>query len=527
MGNLEFQQTNAWANPAERIQGIQDQGIKLIPITEPMMTSLSFNASEVLDQGLVGVRPDGTTPYQVPNLTWITSAPVYLLDFTKAEMRAWWIEKHQKLIQDYGFDGFWQDLNEPEAQPLDMVYDGGTAVEVHNVIGQQMNRALDEAMQVYRPGGRTFIMSRSGFPGMQRYGAGVWSGDVFAGWNDLAGQVPLAASMGLAGVPYWNSDIGGFTGFLSPELYLRWCQFGFFNPIYRPHASNAPREPWAFGQDVEDAVADLLRLRYRLIPHYYTVAREAYDSGAPIMRPLVMDYPGDLNVENLTTQFLYGDYLMAAPITQEGATSKEIYLPDATWYDWFRHTRYDGAQTLQYAVDSDDFPLLVRAPAIIPLGPVMETSDEAPLTTVALRVYLPTDVSATSGYLYEDDGLTTGYRVGEFATTQFTATRTTETQVTVTVTPAAGDFTGQVTERVWQVELYDSDEVLVVQANDNSLEMQPDLTTLNNSTSGWFYDSANRITHAKLSISSTSTTQTINFFEEIPADDSTNYIKLF
>jgi len=485
MGNLEFQPTADWANPIESVAAIRNQGIKLIPITEPQVSAMSFNAHEAIAKGLVAREQDDKMPYAMR--MWITSrAPIYLLDFTREETRQWWAEKHQKLIQVYAFDGFWQDLNEPEGFQDDMRFAGGSAAAVHNVIGHQMNRALAEAMEKYRPGARPFIMSRSGYAGMQKYGAGVWSGDVQARWFDLSRQPALALSMGLAGVPYWNSDVGGYAGESTPELYLRWCQFAFFNPIYRPHAAFKPREPWAFGAEVETAARQLLLLRYRLIPYFYGVSREAYDSGIPMMRPLFLNWPDDTALRDLDDQFLYGPSLMAAPVLTEGATSRAVYLPKGTWYDWFTGKRSNGPATIQQAAPLAEFPLFVFAPAIIPMGPEIMRSDERPLDSVTLRVYMPTDAERAEGHFYEDDGLTLDYQAGKFAITRFTANRPSPLELQVAISPAEGSFPGMVGSRAWQVEIHDSGRPASVGYQGKTLPEQA-------GTGGWQYDPARRV----------------------------------
>lgn len=480
MGDLDFQENDDWADPVGTMAAFRREGLKMIPITEPQVSGSSSNAPEVLEKGLVARREDGEMAYGT-EVTWITKrAPVYILDFTREETRAWWGEKHRKLIQDYGFDGFWQDLNEPEGTKPDMHFAGGTAAEVRNVIALQMNRALAEAMEKHRPGARPFIMSRSGFVGMQKYGASVWSGDVSSTWFDLGRQPSLGLSMGLSGVPYWNSDIGGYGGDdATPELYLRWCQFGFFNPVYRPHAAFKAREPWAFGPEVEAAARALLLLRYRLVPYYYTTAREAYDTGMPMMRPLVLAWQDDPVVRDLDDQFLYGPSLMAAPVLEQGATERAVYLPAGTWYDWFTGERHAGGASIVRRTPLADFPLFVRAPAIVPMGPEVMRTDERPLDEVTLRVYLPADAPRAAGELYEDDGLTLGYTRGEFVRTPFVAERSGPAAIKLTIGAAAGHFDGMVRRRAWIVEFHDASK--------------PRTVKLGGAEAAWTFDEEQRV----------------------------------
>jgi len=491
MGNLEFQQTPEWANPVQGMAALRSQGYRFIPITEPQMSGFSFNAAETLSLGLVGMGPDRVTPLPGQNLGWITnSAPVYLLDFTNPATRGWWKTKHRRLIEDYAFDGFWQDLNEPEGLPSNMEFHDGPANAVANVLAINMNRSLVEAMAEYRPGARPFIMSRSGSPGMQKYGASVWSGDVSATWGALEDQVQLAQSMGLVGVPYWNSDIGGFNGTPSPELYLRWCQFGLFNPLYRPHGAQSDREPWRFGSTVESQVREVIRLRYRLLPHYYTVAREAYDTGMPMMRPLVMDWPDDPAVWNLDGQFLYGSSLLVRPVVEQGATEVTVYHPEGTWIDWFTGSVITGPANVATPVSAGRFPLSVRTPVILPLAPAMNRSDAAPLSPVELQVFWTPDQTQAEGKLYEDDGLTTAYQQTGFAFTTFAATRTGQS-VQLSIAAASGTFDGQLTERVYTVEVPMAPVPESVAVNGTQLPRFADNSTPQ--TAGWSAVSGNKI----------------------------------
>ncbi|MEQ8818705.1 MAG: glycoside hydrolase family 31 protein [Sumerlaeia bacterium] len=494
MGNLEFQDTPEWANPTQNLAGLREQGIKTVPITEPQMTTFSFNIQEAYEMELF--TRDSENLMQIPgqDLGWIAPGPIFILDFTNPDTREWWIGKHEKLIREYQFDGFWQDLNEPEGLVNEMMFHDGPARAVHNVLALEMNRSLNEAMDRYAPNKRPFIMSRSGYAGMQKYGASVWSGDVQARWDHLEEQVAIAASMGLAGVPYWNSDIGGFNGKPTPELYLRWCQFGFFNPLYRPHGAFSDREPWRFGEEVEAAVRDLLRLRYRLIPHHYTIARQSYETGAPIMRPLVMDWPQDERTWNLNSQFMYGESLMAAPITAPEVPGRSVYLPEGTWFDWFTGEALVGGGDVDFLGGAADFPFYVRAPAIIPLGPEMMTSDEAPLDAITLRVYAPYPMNA-EGRLYEDDGLTKDYQRGIYADTLFRALWRGTSHLSLDIAAPAQTVAGMPAIRAYDLEVHGLNRVEGVSAD--GLELAQDAVP-GAPGPGWTFDADARILRVRL-----------------------------
>ncbi len=496
MGALDFQTTSEWENPVENMQKIHDQGVKVIPIMEPQVTGQSMQTDELIEKGLVGLNAEGE-PVDV-GMDWVTSkSPVYLLDFTNPETRIWWKNQHERLIRTYGFDAFWHDLNEPEGEIETIAFHGGSHTEVANIVGMQMNRATYEAVREYAPDSRPFIMSRSGFAGMQKYGAGVWSGDVASEWDDLRRQVSLALGMGLAGVPYWNSDVGGYSnGKRTGELYLRWCQFALFSPIYRPHGVGDGLEPWEHGSEVENAVRELIELRYRLVPYYYTLARETYDTGTPFMRPLVMDYPNDPSVWDLDTQFLVGRNLMAAPVTEPNAISVLMYLPSGIWMDWQTGFEYSGLKSIDYPVSNSTFPMLVKTPTIIPLGPEQPRTDEAPLEDVTLRVFLSVRQKEATGKLYEDDGKSMAYQSGGFATTQFSALREGD-QLQVRVDPTEGHYDGMPMLRRYEVVVPLEAAPVQIHLNDELLGPLQKQDMYAAAENGWFYDAATRFLYAK------------------------------
>ena len=504
MGNLEFQTNGNWPDPEASLDAMRQRGVHVIPITEPQISGLSFNAPEVLSQRLVGFRENGE-PYGI-RLNWITgNSDIYLMDFTNPDSRAWWGEKHQRLLQTYRFDGFWQDLNEPEGQPEDMLYVGGSAAEVRNVIALQMNRSLFDAYQQYAPERRPFIMSRSGFPGMQKYGAGVWSGDVYASWYDLDRQKVLAASMGVAGVPYWNSDIGGFLGTPSPELYLRWCQFALFNPIYRPHADHDPREPWVFGAFVEEQVRELLLLRSRLLPYFYSVARQTHETGAPIMRPPVMDWPDDPVFRYLSDQYMYGDSFMVRPITTPGASEIQVYFPSSNgWFEFFSGMRLSEQEFQTFPVDLTTIPIYVKAPALIPLAPAMEHISQRPRDEMELRVYLDDRNPSASSEMYEDDGVTNDYLAGAYQITRFSVDRTAPSLWEVAINAVEGDYSGAVPERQWSVVVHGIGGVNAVAINDAEIQERPTAEVEDHFSASWHYDSTGQRLRVHLPRSRTS-----------------------
>jgi alpha-glucosidase (family GH31 glycosyl hydrolase) len=273
---------------------------------------------------------------------------------------------------------------------------------------------------------------------MQRFGASTWSGDINNDFPTLEAQVPLGLNTGLSGVPYWGTDVGGFFHSvpLTAELYARWFQFGAFTPIFRSHGW-VWREhvPWAHGPGIEAICRRYAELRYQLLPYTYTLARQAHERGLPLMRPLVLNYPDDPRAWTLDHQYLWGDELLVAPVTREGAITWPVYVPRGTWFDFWTGARHQGPAGVTVEAPLDRLPLLVRGGAILPLAPVMQHTGERLLDELTLQIY----PEGTSRFdLYEDDGRTNGYRRGHHAVTPIECTSE-PNRVTVRVDPPRGD----------------------------------------------------------------------------------------
>jgi len=297
-----------------------------------------------------------------------------------------------------------------------------------------------EGPQQWRPNERPFALHRNGAPGMQRYGAFLWSGDVYSTWETLKTHVPVAVNTGLSGIPFWGTDIGGFvpTPEYTGELHVRWFQFGTFCPSFRAHGRTWHlRLPWGWNTgelepsevrgytggagnpdpselhnaQVEPIVKKYLELRYRLLPYTYTVARECCDTGLPMIRALWLHHPDDPQAVARGDQYLWGRDILVSPVVEKGATSRRLYLPKGNWFDFWTEEKVGGGREIDRAVDLATMPLHVRSGSILPLGPVkqhVDDSSEAPLSVV---VY-PGANGAFS--LYEDDGRTFDYKRGEW-----------------------------------------------------------------------------------------------------------------
>ncbi|MCB0748939.1 MAG: glycoside hydrolase family 31 protein, partial [Ignavibacteriae bacterium] len=248
-----------------------------------------------------------------------------------------------------------------------------------------------------------------------------WSGDsgngedVAAGWKNLANQIPLGLSAGMGLIPFWTTDISGYCGDITDydefsELYIRWLQFGIFNPLSRAHhEGNNAVEPWLFGEQAEQIAKQCIELKYQLHPYIYTMAREAYDTGMPIMRALVLEYPDDENVYGIDNQFMFGKDLLIAPVIKKGATKRAIYLPEGNWIDYNNTEKtYVGEQTIEYAVSLNTIPMFVKSGAIIPKIPVMQYIGQMEHAPIIFEIFQSGNL--TSFDLYEDDGVTNNYK---------------------------------------------------------------------------------------------------------------------
>ncbi len=342
-------------------------------------------------------------------------------DFTRAATRAWWAG-HVGGMAARGLRGVWLDVNEPtifpEADgdeiPLDLPvasdgHDDGRAAtlgDVHNAYALAEARATVDGLRAAAPDRRPFVLSRAGYAGIQRHAA-VWTGDVVSDWDGLRGTLPMLLGMGVSGVPLVGSDVGGYSGGATPELYARWMALGSISPLFRAHVtSGVPgQEPWQFGTEVRDVSRALIEARYRLLPTWYSLVHEAHATGAPILRPLVYEFQDDPATHTIDDQAMLGPWLLVAPVVEPGATTRSVYLPAGRWFEVASGAAYDGPATIEVSVTTAALPMFARAGAIVAHGPVMQHTGEAPLAPLALDLYpgAPGDAPSTFD-LYEDAG---------------------------------------------------------------------------------------------------------------------------
>jgi alpha-glucosidase (family GH31 glycosyl hydrolase) len=327
---------------------------------------------------------------------------------------------HHKGVFDLGIDGWWPDQGDDLDAP------------------SRLNRIRMywEGSQLWRPQERPYALHRNGYAGMARYGAFLWSGDVYSTWETLKTHVPVAVNTGLSGIPYWGTDIGGFvpTADFVGELYVRWFQFGAFCPLFRAHGRTWHlRLPWGWNTgdlgpneiqnytggaanppeselhnaQVEPICKRYLELRYRLMPYLYSAVRETTRTGLPIVRALWLHYPDDPAAVARGDEYLWGRDLLVAPVVEKGATSRRLYLPRGSWFDFWTGERTDGGREIDRPVDLATTPLYVRAGAIVPMGPVRQYTAEPVDGPLTVTVYPGADGSFD---MFEDDGKSFEYR---------------------------------------------------------------------------------------------------------------------
>ncbi|NJM49555.1 MAG: DUF5110 domain-containing protein [Sphingomonadales bacterium] len=412
MGNLDWDR-RAFPDPEGMIADFKQKGVNTILITEPFILRTSDRWEEALANQALARDASGE----------VKSFDFYfgnggLIDMFDPAASAWFWEKNRALL-DQGVAGIWGDLGEPEAHPKEIIhYPNWAADDVHNVYGHQWARMMAEKWARDFPQSRPFLMMRSGFAGTQRYGIIPWSGDVSKTWPALQAQVEIALQMGVVGLAYSHSDLGGFVALDSVvddgvtavafdrELYIRWLQFGAFQPLFRPHSQEQiPSEPVFQDEQTQDIVRRYIRARYRLLPYLYTAAWQNSRTGIPMMRPLAF---ADDSVQAFTDQsaFLWGNDMLVAPVTEKSAVQKTVPLPTGIWFDYWTGQKYLGGQSVSIPVSIADIPVFVRAGAFIPtVGDIMTTRDYQ-TDELTLHYYHDDSVAASIGEVYDDDGKT-------------------------------------------------------------------------------------------------------------------------
>jgi alpha-glucosidase len=352
-------------------------------------------------------------------------------DFSRRETRTWWGDLNAQHVRG-GIAGIWNDMNEPatgDVEPFGMRFDRDGANEpherYHNQYALLMAMGTYEGLRRAHPTLRPFILSRAGFAGIQRYAA-QWLGDNMSDWDHLRMGVPMALAMGISGQPFVGADIPGFSANPTPELAVRWMQYGALTPFCRCHNMKGERDqyPWSFGPGVEKRSRAALELRYRLLPYLYSTFILASETGDAVQRPLVCDFQSDRHARETDDSYLLGDALLVAPVLGPGQTARHVYLPQGTWVDWHTGERHLGGQFITAEAPLDRIPLFARGGRVIPTHATSVTSTMGHYPElIELHVVVPDEDGVFTSYLHEDDGLSDAFLEGAFLRTTFCLTR--------------------------------------------------------------------------------------------------------
>ena len=387
----------------------------------------------------------------IPGTDWV--------DFFNPAAAAFYWENFRTRLVPLGIDAWWLDATEPENDDLASRRTHlGPGETVRNIYPLFVSRTAYEGLRRDAPDRRAFILTRSAFPGQQRYASATWSGDIGHSWDTLRRQVAAGLDYVVTGLPWWTTDTGGFfrpgagqyTSAEYRERFLRWLQFSTFTPLMRVHGYQTDTEPWRYGETFESETRRWLDLRYRLLPYTYSEAARVSFAGSTLMRPFVLDFPGDRQALDQNAEYMFGRALLVAPVLAPGVAEWSVYLPEnpGGWYDFWTGGHTDGGRTLQVAAPLERMPLFVRAGSIVPLGPVIQHTAEQPAAPLELRIYPGANATFT---LYYDDGETYAYEHGERATCELTwddATRT------LRLGARQGSFPGMAPARRFELRLF-------------------------------------------------------------------------
>lgn len=424
------------------------KGVKMIGITKPRIVTRDAGGNRTTqynDAEAGGYWYPGHSEYS----DYFIPVLVRSIDPYNAGLRSWYWDQSVDAYNK-GIVGWWND-------ETDKVSSGAAQWWFGNFSTTHLSQAMYEGQRAYTDQ-RVWQTARTFYPGAQRYATTLWSGDIGAQFHkgekvDWASGMQEQRTVMLSsinnGQPKWGMDAGGFNpsdSNPSPELYARWLQFSALTPVFRVHGNlNHQRQPWYYGNTAEEAAKGAIQLRYSLVPYMYAYERSAYDTGLGLVRPLLFDYPNDSAVSNYTQAWMFGDYLLAAPVVDQNQTVKDIYLPAGTWIDYFRGTTYTGGQTIKYPINAEtwsDIPLFVKKGAIIPSQKPQDYIGQDPVTAIDVDVFA--DSSATSFTYYEDDGSTYDYENGSHFQQSMTAQDNGAGGVSFQLSAKSGTYTPEV-----------------------------------------------------------------------------------
>ncbi|WP_218310710.1 TIM-barrel domain-containing protein [Alteromonas antoniana] len=403
MGNLSWDR-NAFPEPEKMMTDFADSGINTIVITEPFI----LTTSKQFENAVAADALAGNLAGDVKTFDFFFGNTALVDVFSEAGKD--WFSGFYTQLHQQGVSGWWGDLGEPEVHPSDTLHEFNgrlyTADALHNAYGHQWAKMVYEHSLSLAPEQRPFVLMRSGFAGSQRFGMIPWTGDVSRSWGGLKPQVELALQMSVFGLAYTHSDLGGFAGgeVFDPQLYQRWLQLGVFQPVFRPHAQEdiAP-EPVFHDEQTQRQAAELIRLRYRMLPYNYSMAIENSLTGMPLVRPLSFYHHDSHWFENKDS-FYWGEQFLISPVTEPDVTEWKVDTPAGNWYHFFTGNKIAGGKVNIIPVTDTTFPVLVKAGAVVPMTDVVQSTRDADFSRLSLHVWAGEPGKSYEYTYFEDDG---------------------------------------------------------------------------------------------------------------------------
>jgi len=445
-GSHEFD-PKRYPDPAGMFKQLHDEHVHALISVWPKFDTGCSNAVELAKAGALYPQ---VIPYVYPK-----GQGQWYDPFSAAGRRVYWKQISKKIFSR-GVDGWWLDASEAELSGKWGEFRGfntadGPGAKVFNAYPLMHTTGVYQGQRAETSARRVFILTRSAYAGQQRNAAVAWSGDIQGNWDVFRKQIPAGLNFIASGIPYWNTDIGGFFGGDPAqagyaELFTRWFQFGAFTPMFRVHGTGKPKEIWRFAPDIQPILIRYNELRHRLVPYIYSTSWRVTSEGYTLMRLLAFDFRRDDNVLNLADQFMFGPAIMVNPVVQPAATNRDVYLPASQdWFDFWTGQRFTGGQHIQADAPLATLPLFVKAGSIIPLGPSVQYIGEKPADPMELRVYPGADGTFT---LYEDEGDNYNYEHGVHATIPISWD---EKSKTLTLGRRSGKFPGMLQQRKFRI----------------------------------------------------------------------------
>ena len=416
-------------------------------------------------------------------------SPGEFVNFFDEKSVDWWWENGVMNVASMGAKFFKTDEGSAfgrKANESDKIGPTGEeAKKLHNIFPIAYAKAPYEKFSEYN-GIRGMNMTREGYAGIQRYPY-IFAGDWPSEWQYFAPVIKAGLNIGVSGVGNWAHCMGGFEHDADPELYIRWCQFGMFSPVAHLFGMDHPgyKEPWNYGEEALKIFKQYDLLRYSLIPYIYSHSYEMYQTGMPLMRALVLEYQDDENVFEIADQYMFGSSMMICPVTEKGAQTRVVYLPEGNWINYWTGELYEGKEYYSVLTPLDQMPIFVKEGSIIPMQDAPQFIGEEPVPQIKLDIYPGKDASFE---LYEDDGKSMEYQEGTYALTSINTTST-DKEVTVSVAKSEGSF--QLPDRSYLMQIHMESAPKSVSVNTKSLNK---LSTWNNgSAKGWYFDSSKKL----------------------------------